>query len=158
MKMHGRIALALVLLFGSAVLVAAQDECDPEEVVVTAGGDTIFVAHQGAYLNCCLILDIDLAVDGFAVDFTERDVGEECDCLCCFDLHYDAFGFPQGHYLVRVWDEFGVLRGEGEVDVDGIGGGPVVGLVESGDCLETTGIEEENTVEMSWGRLHSRFR
>jgi hypothetical protein len=154
---RGRIALLCTLLLAAASTAAAQEECDPDQILATSNADTIFVQHLNAYKNCCLELVVDVEVDGFIVDFYESDIGEPCDCMCCFHLAYDADGFAAGHYTVRVWTG-NHLYGEAEVDVEGPGSIPRIGSVESGPCSEPAAVTEPVLTNLSWGRIRTGYR
>jgi hypothetical protein len=150
--------LALLAVLFVTTAYGSQDECVPEEVVATSSADTIFVQHLNAYANCCLELEIAVGVTEFIVDFYETDVGEDCDCMCCFNLRYDASGFAAGHYTVRVWNENGsILHGETEVDVEGSGEFPLVGRILSGDCLDPAAVEPPET-SITWGEVRAIYR
>ena len=156
----------IVFLFVSFVLLLAtaaygQEECVPEEILATSNADTIFVEHLNVWVNCCLELSVAVDVQEFVVNFYEGDLGPPCDCLCCFNLHYDAHGFAAGHYVVRVWNEDGsFLHGETEVDVEGPGGTPIVGGVDRGECLNAAAVRdpEPSEVSLTWGEVRAIYR
>ncbi len=157
---HSRIALLivpLVLLLANAA--NGQHSCAPVQIIATSNADTIFVQHVNAYTNCCIELVVELGVEEFDVNFYESDVGPPCNCLCCFNLRFDANGFAAGHYVVRVWDGSGTyLIGESEVDVDGPGGAPVLGVVNSGECRDPEPVLEPQEVSVTWGKVKTVYR
>jgi len=157
---RGRIAFPMVLLIVAlATPDLARSDCGPQEITATASADTICVEHLHAYENCCLDLRVEIEAEAFVVDFYESDVGEACDCLCCFLLRYDAYGFAAGHYQIRVWNEDGsVLYGETEVDVEGNGDTPVLDVVLRGDCEEPGAVKEETEVPITWGKVRAEYR
>jgi hypothetical protein len=94
------VAAALLLL---AVPAWAQ-ECSEEVVLETMDG-TIVLHHYEALYNCCACVDVEVAQDGFEVDFLEReDFGcGVCWCECCFSIDARVSGLVSGNYTVRVW-------------------------------------------------------
>lgn len=134
-----------------------MDCIHPDVIIVTSSADTIFVDHLNATKNCCSTLTIDVATEGFVVDFVEGDAGEFCTCMCCFNHEYEAAGFAAGHYLVRVW-YLGDLVGEGEVDVEGPEGDPAVATVEKGECLSPGSVPDEPALRVAtWGGMRMGF-
>lgn len=162
---RGRIILscAALLLFLCAAA-NAQDGCHfPDAIYVTSDADTIFVNHDQADMNCCSTLAISIVQDGFTVDFYEDETGDLCVCMCCFNLEYEGHGFGPGHYLVRIWkasDPGYDFIGQGEVDVEGNGAGPVIGLAAKGDCMAPQDVPNETpgVRAKTWGGLRSLYR
>jgi hypothetical protein len=149
--------ILLVLCSAASVALAQPVECTPELILASSIADTIFVDHINATKNCCTTLTIDVAVEGFVVDFVEGDAGDWCTCMCCFNLAYEAHGFAAGHYTVRVWYN-DLMVGETEVDVEGTEGALAVGSVAKGSCLEPGTVEGPETRIASWGRIRTHYR
>jgi hypothetical protein len=151
----GRIAFmvsCISILFPFAA--RAGGFCGADTIHVRAIADTVFVEHENAVMNCCLDLQIDLQVEGNVIDFYERDAGDPCHCICCFDLDFHAGGFEAGHYTVRVWDAVGsLLHGQAELDVPGAGGGPHLLTVRQGECQDP-----QASGETTWGKIRALYR
>lgn len=128
----------------------------PDVIIVASRADTIFVDHLNATRNCCSTMTVDVAAEDFVVDFVEGETGEFCNCICCFNLDYEAHGFATGHYVVRVWFQ-GELVGEAEVDVEGPEGAVFVGTIAKGECLTLATVEEGLVQATTWGRLRTGF-
>lgn len=139
-------------------MVAGAQDCGPDIIQATSAADTIFVSHYNAEKNCCTGLAVDVQVDGFVADFVEREIEPYCFCICCFNLDYDANGFAPGTYHVRVWDEFGVLYGETDVQVSGSGASPRIGTVDKGSCGVATVDDGPRAVVRSWGEIRFLYR
>ncbi|MBM3286183.1 MAG: hypothetical protein FJY88_02370 [Candidatus Eisenbacteria bacterium] len=162
--MRGRIALlplvALLLLAPLAPAPALAQWCTGEAIQASSRADTIYVHHIQAPKNCCSILVIDLETEGFIANFYETEFEPFCTCTCCFNLRYYGAGFAPGHYIVRVWDGFGNLIGETEVDVLGSGTQPFAGGVDKGECLEPGVVDDPPGSERrltSWGKLRTLY-
>lgn len=155
---HSRIALLTVLLVAAISVVSnGQDSCSPVQIVATSNADTIFVTHMNAYTNCCIELEVEVGVEDNVVNFYEADVGPPCDCICCFNLRFDANGFAAGRHIVRVWTGTHLI-GETEVEVEGTGGVPVIGLVSSGACLGDPGGQQPQQSSITWGKVKTIYR
>ena len=87
-----------------------QSECPddpdtdpPPEALLALGGDgQITVAHRGYPANCCVTLEASarLLEERRSIEVTYDEDGEECDCICSFDLGYDIVGVPRGSWTV----------------------------------------------------------
>ncbi len=127
--------------------------CAAPRVEVTSRADTIFIRHLDAERNCCTDLAVRAIVAGYIAEFYEGDAGDSCRCTCCFDLSYDASGFPAGLYTVRVLSDDGtIVHGEATVEVAGSGEAPVLGASSRGECKVTP------TERANWGRLKVLYR
>lgn len=115
---------------------AAQNLCPADEMAVATSADTVYVTHWNAERNCCLELAMEFSADPSTIDFFEGSMGESCRCDCCFDLHYYACGFPNGHYTVRLWNGDGTeLYGSSEIDLQGDSSSPRLLGSNRGPCV-----------------------
>ena len=69
--------------------------------------DTVEVYHEGAFYNCCAVMDFSLQMGDTTVDIVETETFPTgpCHCMCCFDLHLSIGGLLPGAYWVSVWNE-----------------------------------------------------
>lgn len=76
----------------------------PRGVLVEVEGDAVHVANRGAIRNCCASIAYDAALQDRAIALRERveNPGEECDCVCAFDLEVTVSGLYDGSYEVSV--------------------------------------------------------
>jgi hypothetical protein len=161
------LAAATILLFACLPIAHADDPCFPE-IYGWAVEDTILVAHQGAYYNCCAVVAVSMQLpEPFVVDFLEEEtfpVGP-CYCECCFDIDMWAGGFSPGTYQVRVWNQdHTVLFGQVEVQVSEPPEGPptFAGSWQT-ECLEASEVGEEDPIappdaSSTWGAVKGLFR
>ena len=161
------LAAATILLLAFLPAAHAEDPC-LAEIYGWAVQDTIFVAHQGAYYNCCAVVAVSMQLPApFVVDFIEEEtfpVGP-CYCQCCFDVEMWAGGFSPGTYRVNVWNQsHTVLFGQVEVQVSESPAGPptFAGSWQS-ECLEASDVGEEDPpapqdASTTWGAVKGLFR
>jgi hypothetical protein len=155
----GRIAIAIALVSAlqSALLPLpawADGFCGPDTVLVRASADSVFVRHENAVKNCCLVLHVVMLNDAKTIDFYETDTGQPCDCICCFDIDISAGGFNAGRYVVRVWDATGsILFGQSVVEVPGVGVEPVLLTAHKGECQDP-----QASRSTTWGRVRVLYR
>lgn len=79
-----------------------KEIAEHESVEFTVVGNSIVIAHRGAYLNCCLELKVDVDASPGLYRVTEIDHGEPCDCLCFFDFIIVIPEAPAGEHLVEL--------------------------------------------------------
>ncbi len=77
---------------------------DPTNVVeVTWQGGVLKIDDLFSYVNCCVALSVDAAIESNTVTVTETDTGSPCNCNCPFNFHYDVSGITadQIHLVVK---------------------------------------------------------
>jgi hypothetical protein len=87
---------------GSKVGIGGGTEDD--NVIFNAHGDTIEVIHQDAFYQCCALIKIDVVENENGFDIFESDTGEQCNCLCYFDITTLISGLADGIYFIRLFD------------------------------------------------------
>ncbi len=154
------VALLLALSLTAAL---AQEPCE-DRVEAYAQDDTVFVAHSGAYYNCCAVVAVVMETSApWVIDFLETETFPQgpCYCMCCFTVNMQGAGFAPGTYTVQVWNAGRtVLFGQAEVVVAGSGSGqPGPLTVLQSDCQGSSSVDDpqETPVASTWGRLKALF-
>jgi len=62
------------------------EEVSDESMWVELIGNDLHVHHMNAYYNCCLMYDVTFDIEGRNITACEADTGDQCFCLCYFDL------------------------------------------------------------------------
>lgn len=73
-------------------------------------GDDVHIYHINAYYQCCLEYYVTYDVEGYNITAFESDTGEQCDCMCYFNLEsvlYDLMIFEPCEYVVTLIGIFG---------------------------------------------------
>jgi hypothetical protein len=130
------LVLLPVLCFAS--LSHSTEPCT-DSVFADVVEDTVDVFHNGAFYNCCAVIDFDFEIGDTTIDIVETEIFPQgpCYCMCCFDLRVSISGVPAGVYWIQVWNEDKtVLYGRVRVIVGAVPSGPagVSGFWQS-DCL-----------------------
>ncbi len=92
------------------------------EGVEVAASDGAVVVNQNLRGNCCGQIEATLEAEGNTLRIVETGVGEECDCLCGYQVRAEIWSLSAGKYRVEVvWQSDDQERslGEGEVVIDG---------------------------------------
>jgi hypothetical protein len=77
----------------------------PESIVATSdAAGTVHIAHTSLSANCCADITPNPRLSGTALALAYTESGEECDCMCTFDLTYDVTGVAAGTYAVTYAD------------------------------------------------------
>ncbi len=86
-------------------------------IIFSSHGDTILVIHQDAFYNCCSKIKVNVKATPNGFDLLEYDVGENCRCMCYFDITTTISDVSPGTYLIRVFDTDTNLVGSGVLDI-----------------------------------------
>jgi hypothetical protein len=70
-------------------------------IVTDMGGGTVHVDHMAWQGNCCTDVAVTLAAKAPNVDVTYVETGEQCFCMCRFDLDYDLSGLTPGDWTIH---------------------------------------------------------
>lgn len=89
---------------GSGYMVDAGGSTNGDSVIFNVYGDTIVVLHYKALYQCCALIKIDVVQSENGFDIFESDTGEQCNCLCYFDITTLISGLAQGSYFIRLFD------------------------------------------------------
>jgi len=85
-------------------------EEDSSYMFVELIGNDLHVYHINAYYQCCLEYYITYDIEGYNITAFESDTGEQCDCLCYFNLEsilYDLMIFEPCEYVVTLIGIYG---------------------------------------------------
>lgn len=129
----------LTLLFVSLLVgIAYSTEPCTDSVYANVVLDTVNVFHDGAFYNCCGVIEFDFQIGDTTIDVVETETFPEgpCYCDCCFDLRVSIGGVPPGAYWIHVWNvDKSVLYGKVRVLVGAAPSGPL-GIAEfwQSDC------------------------
>ncbi len=96
-----------------------DEELPAWEGVEVAASDGAIVVNQNLRGNCCGQIEATLDTEGNTLRIVETGVGEECDCLCGYEVRAEISSLSAGEYRVEV-----VWQSEGEEET--LGGGEVV--------------------------------
>ncbi|TET47509.1 T9SS type A sorting domain-containing protein [candidate division TA06 bacterium] len=121
----------------SAGAVYSNEPCT-DTIYAKVIDDTVKVFHDGAFYNCCAVIDFEFEIGDTFIDIVETETFPKgpCYCMCCLDLSLSISNVPPGVYWVYVWNEDkSVLYGKTRVVVGGLGSGPVgICNVWQSDC------------------------
>ncbi|MBN2564784.1 MAG: hypothetical protein JXB46_03655 [Candidatus Eisenbacteria bacterium] len=153
-------AIAAALLFVATPAARAQ-ECS-EEVRLEPLDGTILMHHIEARFNCCACVYTEASLDGFEIDFLEREDFScgACYCQCCFGIEASIGGLAAGDYTVRVWKLYDNGNGTWTEELIGTWLVAVAGQSEPSfwssyvPCVNTAIPEDQN----SWGIIKALYR
>ena len=81
---------------------------DRPQLSVEVLGNSIRVLFNHEELNCCLVPQWNGWLDGDVFHAEMVDIGDECDCMCPFNLSADFGPFDPGTYTLDFWNgDFG---------------------------------------------------
>ncbi len=92
------------------------------EGVEVASRDGAIVVNQNLRGNCCGQIEATLETEGNTLRIVETRVGEECDCLCGYEVRAEISSLSAGEYRVEVvWQSEGEKEtlGEGRAMING---------------------------------------
>lgn len=78
-----------------------EEEMTPSLSAV-AGANGIDVVHTHHWNNCCFMPAASASLDGQTIDLTYSHLGDECDCVCSWELSYTIEGLEPGTWTVQV--------------------------------------------------------
>ncbi len=102
------VVLSSVAAFGAVVVTPEQSECLPGPVpadgtmTVVVEGCALHFLHTSVAINCCLLYEPRVTIDGFQIVIEEVDNGPPCDCFCWHDLGVLITGLAEGLYTIAV--------------------------------------------------------
>jgi hypothetical protein len=135
MRLALSVCFAVFLLASSA---HAQEPCT-DSIHAEVVADTVKVFHDGAYYNCCAVIEFESQTADTTISIVETETFPkgQCFCMCCFNLRVYVSDVPDGAYWVYVWNhDKSVLYGKVRVVV-GVPaiGPPRISSVWQSDCL-----------------------
>lgn len=97
-------------------------------------GNDLYIHHLDAEYQCCLGYLVEFEIgNGNFITATEADTGDQCDCICQFDLTSVLYDLEDGEYVVTLIGIYGDPIGVDTVVVNAAFG--LTGYNNS-DCLE----------------------
>jgi hypothetical protein len=85
-------------------------------VFAWSSGNTIWVMHKNALVNCCSAIHGEVVQTSLGFDVFEKDTSSElCYCLCYVDIVMPIYDVSSGTHLIRVFDTEGELVGQVEL-------------------------------------------
>jgi hypothetical protein len=80
-----------------------EEPCtEPDEFELTAGPGTLHVMHRNATYNCCPVdIVISVSVEGNVLRLTEREIDQQCYCICCYNVDATVVNLEPGTYTVE---------------------------------------------------------
>ncbi len=111
---------------------ASQSNChenptypDPDSIIITVSGDDITVLHKDAFYNCCFEISVEVIQQDDIFNLYEHTSGEECDCLCYFDISTTICDLEPGTYMINVYNADGQYVGGGTVTIGAVAPTPI---------------------------------
>lgn len=133
-----RTVLFALLSVSFLIGIAYSSEPCTDSIYANAVQDTVNVFHDGAFYNCCGVIEFDFEIGDTTIDVVETETFPKgpCYCDCCFDLRVSIGGVPAGVYWVQVWNaDKSVLYGKVRVVVGAAPSGlPEISEFWQSDC------------------------
>ena len=142
------------------------DNADKFSAVVDPNTGAVEVLHEAAIYNCCPDPAIfEITAENQVLRIVET-VGESmpCDCYCCFDLSVVVNDLAAGPWtLVYVWYDLEIGASAEHalpfvVPEIVTGLTPVLGTTYMSDCKQTSGVQNGDEVDFSWGWIKGLYR
>jgi hypothetical protein len=94
-----------------------------DSVFAWSSGNTIWVMHKNALVNCCSVIHGEVFQTSLGYDIYEKDTSSvSCKCLCYKNIVTPIYDVPSGTCLFRVFDTEGEFVGQVELTVISSGG------------------------------------
>jgi len=159
------ILICALALFTPALAMAQYGDDCVDAVVCHVQDAEVVIEHNGAWYNCCPVMEWTMKIDSGTLRIDETEVEGVCDCMCCFDYGISVAGLDPGEWtVVLAWMDYDwpeIIPREEIFNVvipdDFTKPGTELSTYTLRECYDatTTGIQDAG---IPWGMMKSLFR